>query len=149
MEFSMRDVYGSPRPEMDLAWKAMRLLLSQIQTLSSKEGGRLLVAYAAAKEAVIRKDFDSFIKIHGIDSISMGLDWDRPSNRLGEVCADLGVPFIDLNPAFRRFPNQAALFLKRNAHWSAEGHLLAGRTVAAKILSCEGNSRGGPAFPQR
>jgi lysophospholipase L1-like esterase len=133
MKFSMTDIYAPPGPEIDFAWKAIELLLGRIKQLATKEGGRLVVVYAASLEAVDRGIFAKLIRKFGQDPDSMAFNWDRPSNRLGEVCAALDIPYVNLNPVFRQQFKKTELFLKKNPHWSMAGHRLAAQTVAEKI----------------
>jgi len=127
MEFSSLDLYGPPIPEIDLAWEATRLLLRRIKELTETNGGRMLVITVASQDVMDASKFH--------DSVGEGLevDWNRPSQRLADICASLGIAFFDLNPIFRRAPDPNKLFLKRNAHWSAEGQALAARIVAERI----------------
>ncbi|MEA1949263.1 MAG: SGNH/GDSL hydrolase family protein [Thermodesulfobacteriota bacterium] len=133
MKFSMTDIYAPPGPEIDFAWKAIELLLGRIKQLTTKEGGRLVVVYAASLEAVDRGIFVKLIRKFGQDPDSMAFNWDRPSNRLGEVCAALDIPYVNLNPVFRQQFKKTELFSKKNPHWSMAGHRLAAQTVAEKI----------------
>lgn len=133
MKFSMTDIYAPPGPEIDFAWKAIEVLLGRIKQLATKEGGRLVVVYAASLEAVDRGIFAKLIRKFGQDPDSMAFNWDRPSNRLGEVCAALDIPYVNLNPVFRQQFKKTELFLKKNPHWSMAGHRLAAQTVAEKI----------------
>jgi len=131
------DIYASPGPEIDFAWKAMHLLLCRIKQLATKDRGRLVVVYAASLEALDRGIFVKLIRKTGEDPDSMTFNWDRPSNRLGEVCAALDIPYVNLNPIFRQHFKKTELFLKKNSHWSAAGHHLAAQTVAEKIKGFE------------
>ena len=133
MKFSMTDIYAAPGPEIDFAWKAIEVLLGRIKQMATKEGGRLVVVYAASLEAVDRGIFAKLIRKFGQDPDSMAFNWDRPSNRLGEVCAALDIPYVNLNPVFRQQFKKTELFLKKNPHWSMAGHRLAAQTVAEKI----------------
>lgn len=133
MEFSMVDMYAPPTPEMERAWMAMRLLLSKAKNLAERDGGSLIVVYVAMKEAMDKQVFSTEMRRAGLNPESGTLDWDRPSNKLGEICAGLEIQYVDLTPVFRRQPEPHSLFLKKNAHWSAAGHRLAADTVAARI----------------
>ena len=137
MEFSMVDMYAPPTPEMERAWTAMHLLLSKAKNLVESDGGSLIVVYVAMKEAMDTQIFATEMRRAGLNPESGTLDWDRPSNNLGEICAGLEIQYVDLTPVFRRQPEPFSLFLKKNAHWSAAGHQLAAETVAARIESIE------------
>jgi hypothetical protein len=147
MEFSSADIYAPPGPEMDIAWKAVHLLLSRIKELATKDGGRMVVTYVAELRVTDREIFAKEIRNAGLDPESTAIDWDRPADRLAEMCDTLDIPYVDLNPVFRRHPDPFSLFLKKNAHWSAVGHRLAAETVAASINALqwgETEKEGGP-----
>ena len=133
MEFLLSDIYAPPFPEMDLAWKAVHLLLSRIKELATKDGGRLMVVYVGEMGIVSREIFAKEIRDAGLDPESEEFDWDRPSDRLAEMCATLDIPYVDLIHTFRRHPDPFSLFLKGNRHWSSVGHRLAAETVAASV----------------
>ena len=135
MEFSMVDMYAPPAPEMERAWMAMRLLLSKAKNLAESSGGSLIVVYVAMKEAMDKQVFETEMSRAGLDPESGTLDWDRPSNKLGDICAGLEIQYVDLTPVFRHQPEPHSLFLKKNAHWSVAGHQLAAETVADRIKS--------------
>jgi hypothetical protein len=133
IKFSMTEIYAPPGPEIDLAWKAVEILLARIKQLSTNEGARLVVVYAASLEAVDRGIFVSLMRDSGQNPDSLTFDWDRPSNRLGDICAALDIHYVNLNPVFRQHFKTSKLFLKKNPHWSAAGHRLAAQTVAQRI----------------
>lgn len=137
VEFSMADMYMPPCPEMEGAWAALKLLLARARDLSSTNGGQLVVVYVAMKESMDRDVFAAEMSRAGLEPASKALDWDRPSNRLGDICTELGVPYVDLTPVFRGYPEPLALFLKGDAHWSPAGHRLAAQTIASGIQGIE------------
>jgi len=96
-------------------------------------GGKLGVVYVATREGTDREIFLAEMRSAGYEPDSDGLDWDRPSRRLAEICAQLDIPYIDPTPVFRAHPSPAYLFSKRDAHWSPAGHRLVAETVATKI----------------
>lgn len=127
MDFSMNEIYGSPSTSIDDAWRATEYLLDRLRRGVHETGGRLLVAYVPTQEAV---DPSSSITRSRSDP---ELDWDRPSQRLSEICAALGITYVDLLPGFRDSPDPSALFLRNNGHWSAEGHVVAARHVSLRM----------------
>jgi lysophospholipase L1-like esterase len=133
MAFSVADVYAQPNAEIDLAWKAVYLLLSGIKQMATADGGRLVVVYAATREAVDRRIFERAILRVGKNPQSSAFDWDRPSDRLEELCAALDIVYVNLTPVFRAHVKPGSLFLRKNPHWSADGHRLAAQTVAQRI----------------
>ena len=134
MKFSFFDIYDTPRPEIDQAYLAFRLLLEKIQDHLRKDGRRLVVTYSIPREVVEKKIFYEFMQVDPSDSVAVDrYDWDRPARRLGEICAALSIPYVDPSLAFREHANPSVLFLTANHHWSAKGHRLAAEKVAAKI----------------
>ncbi len=97
-----------------------------------RDGARLLVVNATAKEAV---DQMFHCVVASRVAAAEQPDPDRPSRRLGAVCAVLGIPFLDLIPAFRQHPDPPSLYLEHDLHWTAEGHVIAARETARKIRS--------------
>jgi lysophospholipase L1-like esterase len=86
MKFSITDIYARPNREIDLAWSAMHQLLSRIKQLATRDGGHLVVVYAAALEAVKRRIFIRTIREAGYDPKSSEYNWNRPSTRLKKIC---------------------------------------------------------------
>ena len=133
MRFSITDIYAPPNPEIDLAWNAMHQLLSRIKQLATRNGGRLVIVYAASLEAVNRRVFKRVIREAGYDPKSSGFNWNRPQKRMKKLCKALDIHYVNLNPVFRKHLKQGPLYLKNNPHWSVAGHRLAAKTVAKRI----------------
>lgn len=137
MEFSMLDIYARPRPEMDRAWQAVSRILARIRKVMADHGGRVVVAFAPSMETMTRERFTREVEDLASGQSSLEIHIDRPSRRLGDICRDLGIPYVDLNPVFRGQKDPLSLYLKANYHWNAAGHRLAGETTARKILALE------------
>lgn len=138
LDYTLIDVYARSSPDMDRGWAAFAGLLKQTRDLATRDGGRLLVVYNAAKEAVTKQAFTDAFGEKLLADPKLAIDWDRPADRLSEVCKGLDVAYLDLTPEFRRQEEPfKRLFLHNNGHWSAEGHALAGKLVAAKIAVLE------------
>lgn len=137
MEFSLPELYAPPTPELDRAWTAVRLLLERARDTMARAGGRLAVVYVPTLEGTDRLIFSAEMQRAGYDPDEEDFDWNRPSSRLAGICRGLGVAYIDPTPVFRAYPDHAALFSKRDAHWSPTGHRLVAETVAASIADIE------------
>ena len=138
MDFTALDVYARPSPEMDQGWAAFEGLLRRIRNLATRDGGHLLVVYDAAKEAMTKEAFRDAIGEELLADARLAIDWNRPSRRLEKICAALGVAYLDPTPEFRRQEDPfRRLYLNNNGHWSAAGHALAGKLVAAKLKALE------------
>jgi lysophospholipase L1-like esterase len=127
MDFSPRELYGAPSPELELAWHAQQDLLRRVDALTRQAGGRLLVVNVASVEAMRPEAFARDVG-EGSD-----FDWDRPARRLAAICQHLGIEFLDLNPVFRREADPDSNFFPSDIHWSPRGHEVAARAVAERI----------------
>lgn len=68
------------------------------------------------------------------NSSDIALDFDYPQQRIKTLCAEAGIPFLDLLPSFRAaYSSGIPVYLVRDTHWAPEGQELAGRLVARKI----------------
>ena len=134
--FSERDLYAPSTPELDHAWRVLRLLLARIADDQRANGGRTLVMYVPSRNAMTPRQFR---ELFGDDR---ELDWSRPADRLGEIARSLGVEYLDLNPVFRAAPDPESLYLVNNGHWSAAGHGLAARSAAELVRA--GGARRSP-----
>lgn len=129
LDFSLREIYGAPSPEIELAWQAAEHLIGRLDALARRDGGRLLVLANADRETLRRDAFERrFADVPGLDR-------DRPMRRLAEICARLGIDLLDLQPAFRSEASPEALFFPTNHHWSPRGHEVAARAVAQHLAA--------------
>ncbi len=127
MDFSPRELYGAPSPELELAWQAQQDLLRRIDLLTRQAGGRLLVVNVASAESMRPERFAREVG-EGPD-----FDWDRPARRLAAICHELGVECLDLNPVFRRETDPDSQFFRSDVHWNPRGHEVAAIAVAKRI----------------
>ena len=84
------------------------------------------------------------------EALAAGLDLDRPRTALAAWCAELGVPLVDLAPAFRAEAaalreregsseaGHEGLYLFGDSHWNARGHALAAELLAAALQGTDG-----------
>jgi hypothetical protein len=66
---------------------------------------------------------------------TQGLHLDRPQRLMSRVADRVGIPVIDLLPAFREWTagGGGALYLERDGHWNGNGHRLAADIVAREL----------------
>lgn len=131
------DVYGPPTARSEFAWRVFGLLLARIHEVAGRGGGRLLVVYNASQELVVPAVREAtFARFAG--EPERRVDPARPMARLAELCRAEGIEFLDLTPVFvRQQEPRERLYLRKNGHWSAEGHALAGRAIARRIRELE------------
>jgi len=61
------------------------------------------------------------------------LDLHLPQKVVGLFCEKLGIPLLDLLPAFTRYKGQEALFFEHDLHWTRAGHRLAAAQVLKRL----------------
>jgi len=93
--------------------RAMRWALDRIRETCASEGGSLACAYVASFEEV-RADSEG-----GARTVSR------------DLCAELGIPFLDLTPGLRRRGGTAPekLYFEHDMHWSDEGNAVVGEVL--------------------
>lgn len=138
--FSLHAFYAPPSPAMERSWTAMHAILERLARDVRERGGRLIVIYNTAKQEVDARLFE-----RAVGGPSEPLDVALPARRLGEICAALGIAYLDPTEAFRAQDAPAkTLFLRRDPHWSAAGHRVAGRLAAEMIRRLEGAPEAAP-----
>jgi lysophospholipase L1-like esterase len=138
LALTLVDLYSGRGAALELAWEAERALIARAADLAREHGSRLLVFYVVGHEEADPDMFRAWAESLGLDPVAQGLSSDRPSGRMGELCAALGVPYVDTVPVFRDVADPASLYLVRNSHWSAKGHRLAAAAVAEAIAAIDG-----------
>ncbi|MHC5211917.1 MAG: SGNH/GDSL hydrolase family protein [Planctomycetota bacterium] len=138
LELTLVDLYSGQGSAIELAWEAEHALIERTATLARESGSRLLVFQVAPLEEADPDRFSDWAESLGLDPVAQGLAAERPSERLGELCASLDIPFVNTVPVFRKVEDPATLYLKWNSHWSAEGHRLAAAAVAEAIATIDG-----------
>ena len=108
-------------PDRAWRWEALRYLVGRIDALAARDGGRLLVVYNTSQAEIrVARAAPS-----------------RDAERLGALCASLGLPFVDPSPDFFAHPDPERLFLAHDPHWSPAGAALVGGRVAAALRSLD------------
>ncbi len=54
--------------------------------------------------------------------------------RLGELCAELGLPVLDFTPLFRALADPQSVFLPVNKHFNTVGHRMVAEHLAVEIV---------------
>jgi lysophospholipase L1-like esterase len=121
--------------EIERGWRLTQALLRQLASEVRDAGADLIVVNIPDRVQVHEEYQRQLLQTGaGSDGISTW-DFDLPRRRLGSLCADLGLPFVDLTDTFR-ISAQAGrrLYLPRDPHWNAAGHRLAAETLTPVIL---------------
>jgi lysophospholipase L1-like esterase len=61
------------------------------------------------------------------------LDLHLPQKVLQVFCRQMGIPLLDLLPAFKHYKSQEALFFENDLHWTKAGHRLAAGQVLKRL----------------
>ncbi len=131
VRLSIVDRFVEPDERIDQAWRTLQQIYAAMRDRIARHGSRLLVAYAPDP---ILADRPSFLAALAQSNVPPErADWDRPSRRVAQLCAELELPFVDLVPEFRAAKEPLALFLAANPHWSAAGTELAATTIARRL----------------
>jgi hypothetical protein len=125
--------YCNEPPEIGEAWQITRAVLQRLQTEVSASGARLVV-FSVPSLTEADRVFASKLRAALPTGTSLCIDESPPRaiGRLAGVLRELGIPFVDLLPAFRaaigKNPEQE-LFVAADRHWNERGHELAARAV--------------------
>lgn len=123
-------LFREPMPEqIALGLKLTRLMLQGIQALSAQSGGRVALVLIPLRAQVS----DS--------ALAASAGGARPQRLVTAIADSLGIPVIDLLPAFRQWTAQQGgdLYLEEG-HWNETGHRVAADTTA-KVLGALGARR--------
>ena len=123
--------YCEPTPEYERAWEVTAEILRRLREEVEGAGGELAVFTVPTR----RESNERLIA--GADRAADGRLCLReaPANRrLAAILDQLGVPLIDLLPAFReRLAEGEVLYRPSDRHWNARGHALAADLVLAEL----------------
>ena len=94
-----------------------------------ENGGATLAIFAVPSKLQATPAYRSMVQEHYPE---MALDFDRPHERLAEICAGAGIPFLDLLPDFLAQTEAGAQLYHQHedSHWNEAGHALAAERVA-------------------
>jgi hypothetical protein len=125
-------------PPADIA-RGLRLTALELERL------RLLAAADSARTALLLlpinmqlsdSGFARFAASAGPQSSRMQIY--RPQRTMMRIADSLGIPVIDLLPAFRESSaNGGELFLSADGHWKANGHLLAAQVLSKALVGAQ------------
>ena len=130
------DTYGAPGPLVDQAWRAELALLRKVKELAATKGARLVVVFNPGDiDMATPERFAAISASMGLDvsNPKLGLDKDRPRERLGAICKEIGVDYVDPTPNFVAFGDPDPLFLKKDHHWTPKGTELVADAVVARL----------------
>jgi lysophospholipase L1-like esterase len=131
-------------PDVEHAWRLTAALVRELRDEVEASGARFAVVLVPCAEQVddaLWADLAGRAREAGLE-----LKRQEPSRRLGEICAQAGIPAIDLAPVFSTAAREpggggasaAGLYLLGRFHLSDEGHRLAAEALGRFLTEGEG-----------
>jgi lysophospholipase L1-like esterase len=120
-------------------WRVTAAILREFDRLTRADGVPFAMLLLPNSEQLHDEEFAFLQSVAG----ELGPDFDplHPGRRVGEICAELDVPFLDLLPAFRaatpsrsELVEEEWLYLNGRGHFNAAGHALLARTLVPDVL---------------
>lgn len=130
-------VYAVPEdPRWRAAWEKTEAVLLETRAVAAGLGARYAIASASTPHGVwgpkagLERLQDAYPAMR-----ALRWDLDHPDRRLGRFCAEHGIPFRALEPAFREAVRAGGRYHWRyDGHWNAAGNDLAGQLLAEWLL---------------
>jgi len=118
-EFPWNALHGTASAWMDHTWREYETHLRSMQETLAGIGARFAVVAVPMKAQLAKH----LLRDHGDYTL-------KPQRNVREICERLGVPFLDLHPAFLK---QDVNLFRDALHLSKEGHKVAARQILAFI----------------
>lgn len=122
-------------PIVETAFERTELVLRGVNADARARGVDFITVLIPQRFQISERDWELACEFYAIDPAHFDLE--LPNRVIGEACAENGVACLDLKGAFlkRAAESDESLFLPAgDMHWNAEGHRLAGETMAGEIV---------------
>ena len=115
-------------------WMMTKQLLDKTRAVSEQAGAKFAVFLLPLAIQVSDQTLETFLKEQGMKKDDVIID--QPQQIMFQWGRSAGVPVIDLLPEFRDWVQERGdtLFLKNDGHWTPDGHRLAVRVVANRLM---------------
>jgi hypothetical protein len=123
---------AADRPPLDEAWRLTEQFLAKIATLAAGAGAKtslVVIPDEAQVDEGLRAELARRFHLDEKD-----FDLDQPQRRLAEIARRLGLPLVDLLPAFREKGRKGGLYEPVDTHWNGAGQALAADLVAPGLV---------------
>jgi hypothetical protein len=113
------------------AWRVTLALFERTRRLADQHGARTAVVAIPAAWQVLDEEWDDLIRTNKLRPTAWSPD--APNEFLAARGREVGAPIVDLLPALRReaASADARLYFRLDKHWTARGHDVAARELAA------------------
>lgn len=128
-------LFTTPTPEKIARGAELTdLLLHEVKVKSEAAGAKMAVVFLPLKYQLSDSVWNDFVKVSQVPADS--LDINHPQALIRPAVDSLGVPLVDLLPAFRSWvaDSTGQLYLEWDGHWNENGHRLAASTVVSGLL---------------
>ncbi|MSO50615.1 MAG: hypothetical protein EXQ49_12095 [Acidobacteria bacterium] len=124
---------ATPPVEVTRGLEVTREAFGRIAAMAAKRGAATALVLMPAR---FQLDDGDYGRLRArVEAAGHELVRQAASERFSRALAPLGLPMIDLLPAFQAQEAPAGLFFQRNIHLTPRGHELTGRTLADFVLS--------------
>ena len=129
-------MYASPAPPgFEEAWEMEARLIRELAKESAQHGTKLLAVLIPERYRVYPFLWSELV---GKYPKMKEMEWDLDlfNRRLGALLRQAGIGYLDLMPALREYANkiEAALYFRKDGHFTAEGNRVAGELLYAWLL---------------
>jgi hypothetical protein len=128
-------LFTTPTPErIGKGVELTDLLLHEVKARAEASGAKMAVVFLPLKYQLSDSVWTDFVTTSQVPADS--LDITRPQSLLAPAVDSLGVPLVDLLPAFRAWSADSTgeLYMEWDGHWNENGHRLATNTVIDGLL---------------
>lgn len=124
----------SQDPSTTQGWKITKQLFDKTRVVSERAGAKFAVFLLPLAIQVSDQTLETFLKEQGMKKEDVMID--QPQQIMFQWGESAGVPVIDLLPQFHDWVRERGdtLFIKNDGHWTADGHRLAARVVAHRLM---------------
>jgi hypothetical protein len=132
----LRGLYEvEPQDEWDRAWRISEALLARLRDRSTELGAPLVIAGAPEWRTLAPEEWRREVASPRLDRGQLKIE--APTDRLGTIANGLGVPYVDLLPAFQAAAAAAAgpYYYDFDKHWTAAGHAVAARAIGDALVA--------------
>ena len=121
--------YATPlRPDIAEGFKEATRATARLAASASSHGARTAVVLVPAR---FQLDAAEYQRMEAeVSRFGFELDVDGANSRFHEHFAPLGLPLLDLLPAFRAAPHPGRMFFERTVHLTPAGHEVAAEAIA-------------------
>lgn len=135
LESHIVQLFREPTPERIASGYAFTgMLLARMQEVTQASGGHVALVLLPLRVQLTNQSFDAFVRAAGATAAEMPAG--KPQRVMTEMADSLGMPVVDLLPAFRGWVagGGADPYLERDGHWNTTGHRVASTAAVEGLI---------------